>query len=65
MAEIPLAPLERLLRKSGAHRVSPSAAEELRDILEERVTEIAQRAMKLAEHAGRKTITRDDIKLAK
>lgn len=65
MTDIPLAPLERLLKKHGAQRVSVTACEELRDILEEMVAEIAQKANKLAEHAHRKTITRDDIKLAK
>ncbi len=65
MPEIPIAPLERLIRKAGAPRVSVTAAEELRDVLEERAYEIVHRAIKLAEHAGRKTVTREDIKLAK
>lgn len=65
MAELPLAALERLLRKAGCGRVSPSACEALRDILEERAIEVGQKATLLAQHAGRKTVTSDDVKLAK
>ena len=65
MPDIPLATLSRLMKKAGAHRVSDTAAEELRDVLEEQAYEITQRAIKLAEHAGRVTVTRDDIKLAR
>jgi len=53
------------MKKAGAHRVSDNAAEELRETLEEKAYEISRRAIKLAEHAGRVTLTRDDIKLAK
>ncbi|HIE33614.1 MAG TPA: histone [Candidatus Altiarchaeales archaeon] len=66
MAELPLAPIERIIRKSGGDvRVSEEATIALRDILEERAIEISERAAKLARHAGRKTIQADDIKLAK
>jgi len=64
MAELPLAPIDRLIRKAGAERVSEEAAKALRDILEEKAIEIAKRANDLALHAGRKTIKVEDIKLA-
>ena len=35
MAELPIAPFERLLKKAGAGRVSEEAAERLRDTIEE------------------------------
>ncbi|MFH1789401.1 MAG: histone family protein [Candidatus Altiarchaeota archaeon] len=65
MTELPLAALERLLRKAGCGRVSPSACEALRELLEERAIEIGQKANLLSQHAGRKTVTGEDIRLAK
>ena len=65
MGEIPLAPVERILRKAGAHRVSKSAAKEFAIVLEDIASDLAAEAASLARHAGRKTVTEDDIKLAK
>ncbi|MHA1951642.1 MAG: histone family protein [Candidatus Thorarchaeota archaeon] len=61
---IPVAPIDRLIRESGAGRVSDKGAEELARILEETGKIISKRAFALTEHAGRKTITDKDIKLA-
>lgn len=65
MAIIPLAPVERLIRSAGSQRVSETAAVALTEILEEYGLEISKEAIKLAEHAGRKTVKAEDIKLAK
>jgi len=65
MSEIPTAPCERILRKANIDRVSDDAAAALRDILEEIGQDIAERAAKLARHAGRVTIKAEDVKLAK
>ncbi len=62
--DLPVAPVERLIRKAGAERVSPEAAEALGDVLEEYALGLAQKAAQLARHAGRKTVTAQDIKLA-
>lgn len=62
---IPFAPIERLVRTAGAQRVSESAGIALTEILEEYGLEISREAIKLAEHAGRKTVKAEDIKLAK
>ncbi|MHA1237675.1 MAG: histone family protein [Candidatus Odinarchaeia archaeon] len=61
---IPLAPLDRLIRKAGVERVSEKAAATLGKILEELGLEIASRANELAQHAKRKTVTGKDIELA-
>ncbi|AEH60310.1 Transcription factor CBF/NF-Y/histone domain protein [Methanosalsum zhilinae DSM 4017] len=62
---IPFAPVERLIRSAGAERVSETAAIALTDMLEEYGLEISKEAIKLAHHAGRKTVKAEDIKLAK
>ena len=64
MRIIPLAVLKRLIKSAGAQRVSDSAAAALGEILEEHGAAVSGKAMKLAKHAKRKTVTAKDIKLA-
>ncbi len=64
MAELPIAPLKRILQNAGAKRVSEDAAKEFGKILEEIGEDIAERATQLAKHAGRKTIKAEDVELA-
>lgn len=64
MAELPIAPFARIARKNGAERVSEDASKCLAEMAEEFVGQIVQEALKLAAHAGRKTIKSEDIKLA-
>ncbi len=61
---IPLAAVERLMKKAGAARVSPKAVRALADTLEEIAEDIAVRSVRYANYAKRKTITRADIELA-
>lgn len=61
---IPVAPIDRLIRQTGADRVSDKGAERLAQILEEIGESLAQRAHELTVHAGRKTITDKDMELA-
>ncbi|MBI3412635.1 MAG: histone family protein [Candidatus Aenigmarchaeota archaeon] len=60
----PSAPLERIARKAGAERVSSSAVGALNEVLTEIAEQIAREAVAAANHAGRVTVKREDIKLA-
>jgi histone H3/H4 len=62
--EMSLAPLHRLIKKAGAYRVSETAADELRGVLEDLAVQIAREAMDYCVHAGRKTVKKEDIELA-
>ena len=61
---LPLAAMERLLKRMGAERVSEDAKEALRDVLEEYAEKIGSEAKSLAKHARRKTVRAEDIRLA-
>lgn len=64
MVELPLATIDRIMRKAGARRIGEEATLAMAEILEERALVIAAEAVKLAEHAGRKTVRDVDIRLA-
>ncbi|MBD3192055.1 MAG: histone [Candidatus Heimdallarchaeota archaeon] len=56
--------MDRLLRNAGAARVSSTAKEALREILESLGSEISSRAYELSKHANRSTVTGEDVRLA-
>jgi len=64
MAELPIATVTRLIRKSGAERVSEDAGVALSEELEARADEIVKKAINLSKHAKRKTVKREDIEAA-
>lgn len=64
MATLPKAPVKRIIENAGAARVSDEATIALANVLEDVAADIAERAIKLAKHAGRKTIKAEDIELA-
>ncbi len=61
---IPKAPMARILLNVGANRVSQSAIDAFNDVLTQKAMEIAERAVQIAKHSGRKTVHEGDIKLA-
>lgn len=64
MSELTLEPIKRIMLKSGAKRVSEKAVIELSNILESESRKILLEAKKLSEHAGRKTVMKEDIRMA-
>ncbi len=61
---LPLAPVERIIRKAGAERVSEDAGVELANVLEDYGLEVSREAITLAKHAGRTTVKEEDVRLA-
>jgi DNA-binding protein len=64
MGEIPIAPIGRIIKNAGGQRVSEDAEVALDKILEEWAETVSRQAVKLAKHAGRKTVNASDIELA-
>lgn len=61
---LPKAAMARLLKENGAKRVSEAAMVAMADVLEKKGLEISRKAIRNAQHAGRKTVLDSDIKLA-
>lgn len=64
MSEIPKAPIARIIKDTGAERVSEDAKAELAAYLEEVARNVAIEANNVAKIAKRKTIKPEDIKLS-
>jgi len=63
-SELGLSAMYRILKKSGAQRVSDESANELRRAIQEIAEAIAKNAVDMSSHAGRKTVKAEDVKLA-
>ncbi|MFW5991066.1 MAG: histone family protein [Candidatus Nanoarchaeia archaeon] len=61
---IPKAPFGRILMRQGAKRVSSDALDAFTDVMTDIAEEISEQAVKIAKHAGRKTVQDGDVKLA-
>jgi len=64
MGQIPIAPINRIIKNSGGLRVSEDAEEALGKFLEECGEKISREAIKLAKHVGKTTVKELDIELA-
>ena len=62
MAELPNAPIKRIIKNAGAKRVSEDAVEEFRDNLEDMAEDIASDSLTYTRHADRKTVQKQDVK---
>lgn len=58
---IALAPVDKIMRKAGAQRVSKAAALELRDIVENFAHRMAKEAVRKTQENGRKTVYKEDV----
>ena len=61
---LPLAAMERLMKKAGAERVSQSAKTALKQILEDHAINVSQKALEIAKNSKRKTIKSRDVEIA-
>ncbi len=64
MTGLPLATVERIMRTAGADRISNDAVKSAADRAEELINTLTKEAVVLSKHAGRKTVTSEDIELA-
>jgi len=59
------APMAEILKRAGAERVSETAAKALAEVVRDIAFEVAKDAVRFAQHAGRKTVKRSDVELAR
>ena len=65
MSRLPTAAVERIMKKSGATRVSRDAVRTLTRLLEEIAAESSKQAVRRAKKANRKKVEEEDIALPK
>lgn len=62
--ELAMSAMYRILKRSGAPRVSDESAAELRSVVEEFAARVADMAVKASIHANRRTVRADDVRFA-
>ena len=63
VSTIPKAPVARILLNAGAKRVSADAIDAFADVIEGIARGLAEKAVQIAKHSGRKTVQHEDIKI--
>ena len=64
MTELPKAPFGRIAKNAGAKRISESGQTALAEACEKYAVSLSEHAIKIAKHAGRKTVRGEDIEFA-
>ena len=64
MADLPVAAVARIAKNNGAERVGSDASAALVQKAEAYIGSVVKEAVKLANHAGRKTLKEEDIEMA-
>ena len=59
--ELPIAPVERIVKSAGIERISINATKALIDDAETYIASKAKKAYTLAQHTGRKTLREEDV----
>jgi len=62
--DLPIATVLRIMRRAGAERVAEDVQERLAERLAEYCVVVTKRSLEVCQHAGRKTIILDDLRLA-
>lgn len=62
--DLALSAMYRILKRSGAARVSDESAAALRTVVEEFAGRVADMAVKASVHANRRTVRADDVRFA-
>ncbi len=61
---ISLLSLERIAKKAGVKRISRKALEEFRELVVDYGNDVAEQAVRLSQHAARKTVKAEDVRFA-
>ena len=64
MTDLPVAAVVRVAKNNGAERVGSEASEVMVKMTEDYLANLVKEAIKLAAHAGRKTLKAEDIEMA-
>lgn len=63
--DLPKAPINRMFKQIGGDRLSAHARDLILDDIEDYAKSLMQDSLRISQHAGRKTVMAEDVKLAK
>jgi histone H3/H4 len=62
--KLPSLVMDNLLKKAGIRRIGESAKEALSEAMDRKIQDVTRKAKGFCSHAGRKTVTKEDIMLS-